>query len=869
LDTKTLHIISHTHWDREWYMSFEKHRHKLVRVLDSLIELMERDPGYKYFHLDGQYIVIEDYLAVRPEMRERLFKLIADDRIQVGPLYILQDEYLTSGEANVRNVLYGLSLCKQNGILPVMTGYFPDAFGNISQMPQILAGFRIGSAVFGRGINATGANNSIVKEDGIENSRIENSEFIWRSPDGSEVMAVMFSNWYHNAMQLPEDDAELKNRLAAIIESCGKYARTPELLGMNGCDHQPIQKNLSAVLKKTSELAGIRVVHSNFKDYLKKLAPYRDEFKTFTGELESQLTEGYTTLIGTASTHVQVKQLNFACQNLLEKFVEPVSALCFLEGGKYDGGYIRFAWKALMENHPHDSICCCSDDEVASDMERRLAHVRDISGELFADSVKALAARVAPVADAKGIFVYNAQPRFVSEVVTAQADFDADADTEGLSLFDSRGDVVPMEMTEERDVFTYELPEETFRVRKTVKRLTITFKPDAAGLGYKTYYLKKAGNVPPPQPQLQHGHMRIENDKIQVSFCRDGSFFVTEKATGFRQGPFNVYEDTGDIGDSYNYRRSSDKVSVISLDGAAEVAVFKILPFAVTYRVKQALNVPKCRDGSNRSAARVPLEIESFVTVTADSPRVDIRCKLNNTAKDHRLRALFFNGIEAEFAYADGQFDILKRPITPWAGWKNPENPHRCQAFAELCEPQGGIIAGGKGLHEYEILRDGKNTLALTLLRAVGEIGDWGYFPTPNMQLQRQLEFAYCVALYGQGGREEAERKVIDFGTGAMYAFGFDGKGGLPAEKTYISCAGGDIRFSALKKCETSDALILRGYNPFCEARTAKFVFSSEITGVFDSALNEEKGKELPLKNGILSLEAPAKKIVTLYLEKA
>ena len=118
---KVLHIISHSHWDREWYMSFEEHHMRLIELIDSIIEKMENDNRYRYFHLDGQMIVIEDYLAVRPEMRERFFKLIREDRIQVGPWYVLQDEYLTSGEANIRNMTEGLKICNENGFEPVMT----------------------------------------------------------------------------------------------------------------------------------------------------------------------------------------------------------------------------------------------------------------------------------------------------------------------------------------------------------------------------------------------------------------------------------------------------------------------------------------------------------------------------------------------------------------------------------------------------------------------------------------------------------------------------------------------------------------------------------------------------------------------------
>ena len=205
MEKKTLHVVPHSHWDREWYMSFEQHRMRLVELMDTVIELMEKDPDYTYYHMDGQFIVIEDYLEIRPEMRDRLTALIRANRIQIGPFYVLQDEYLTGGEANVRNLLYGIKLCRGMGAEPVMTGYFPDAFGNVGQIPQILQGFGIDNAAFGRGIGA------ILEDNKVDpNATSYPSEIVWRSPDGSEVIGILFSPWYNNAMELPADAEQLR-----------------------------------------------------------------------------------------------------------------------------------------------------------------------------------------------------------------------------------------------------------------------------------------------------------------------------------------------------------------------------------------------------------------------------------------------------------------------------------------------------------------------------------------------------------------------------------------------------------------------------------------------------------------------------------
>ena len=237
---KTVHIVPHSHWDREWYMPFEKHRYRLIKLMDSLIEKMEEDPEYKYYNLDGQMVLLDDYLQIKPYMWERLKKLINDGRIKVGPWYVLQDEYLISDEANVRNMLIGLSEGNDKGVIISKIGYLPDSFGNISQMPQILKKCGIETVVFGRGVTNI-------------------SEIIWESPDGSRVVGGHFTPWYNNANELPTDET-VKQRADLMLERFESASKTNDYLGMNGSDHQPPQLNLGEAIAALNKATDDNVV---------------------------------------------------------------------------------------------------------------------------------------------------------------------------------------------------------------------------------------------------------------------------------------------------------------------------------------------------------------------------------------------------------------------------------------------------------------------------------------------------------------------------------------------------------------------------------------------------------------------------------
>ena len=153
--SRTVFILPHTHWDREWYLPFERFRMRLVRTVDQLLTIMRTDPTYERFTLDGQSIILDDYFAIRPHQEQTLRALVAQRRLAVGPWYVLPDEFLVSGEALIRNLMIGRHKATRFGP-PVDVGYLPDSFGHIAQLPQILRGFGITSAMLSRGVGDEG-----------------------------------------------------------------------------------------------------------------------------------------------------------------------------------------------------------------------------------------------------------------------------------------------------------------------------------------------------------------------------------------------------------------------------------------------------------------------------------------------------------------------------------------------------------------------------------------------------------------------------------------------------------------------------------------------------------------------------------------
>ncbi len=863
---KTLHLISHTHWDREWYMSFEKHRMKLVELMDCLIEKMEQDENFRYFHLDGQTIVIEDYLEIRPQMRDRLYALIKADRIQVGPWYILQDEYLTSGEANVRNMIEGLKFCEENGFEPVDCGYMPDAFGNIAQLPQILNGFDIKTAVFGRGVGLVFADN---KADTDSN---KDKEVIWYGADESRVDGLMFHSWYNNAWELPSGDMEeVKDVYGKLIDSISNSSRTPHLLGMNGCDHQPVQCDLPESIEKANEIFGneVEIKHSNFKDYIKAVKPYVDSFPEIRGEIAGQNTKGTCLLIDTASTHIPLKQKNHATQNMFALVSEPVSTLASLYGDSYRTDMLRYGWKMLMQCHPHDSICCCSCDAVTREMDTRFDKAYDVAEGVLNEAMDYILAGMDTSAMADtNIAVFHTSPETTNHVIDKIVYTDEYIAPENIVIKDLAGNVCASEAEYLGEKFTYTLPKDRFRQVKFRQAYRLRFAVTLKGIGCFMYSLIN-GEKQSADNEIKLFENGAENENLSFVINSDGTLDLTEKKSGRVFKGINAYEDTGDCGESYNYKQTADGVTVYPK--SAKVCLAENNSLGVTYKIESLIDIPAGLDKErNRTSDTITHSITTFVTLATGSDRLDIKTTINNSAENHRLRALFTTDIETETVFADGQFDVIKRNIKPWSGWENPSNTQRMQAFFGIEDEKGGLLVSGRGHNEYEILRDGKNTMAITLLRAIGEVGDWGDFPAPDMQLKKELTFNYSVIPYSAEEKAAAYRSAYTFAGDFVAVSQTDCHGGnIKANASIIEVEGDYIAYSTLKKAEKSDNAVLRIYNVSDSEQKAVIKLDTNVfAGASLTNLAETDDEALALSNGVAELNIAPKKIVTLILKK-
>ncbi|MCK6017671.1 alpha-mannosidase [Enterococcus faecium] len=844
---KKVYIISHSHWDREWYMAYEQHHMRLIELIDDLLELFEVDPSFNSFHLDGQTIILDDYLQVRPEKRQAIQQAINEGKLRIGPFYILQDDFLISSESNVRNMLIGMEESRKWGT-PVMLGYFPDTFGNMGQTPQLMKQAGISAAAFGRGVKPIGFDNQVLE---AENYSSQYSEMWWKGPDQTAIFGLLFANWYSNGNEIPvEKEAALafwKQKLA----DAEQYASTNHLLMMNGVDHQPVQKDISKAIHLANELfPDYEFIHSNFTDYLEAVQKdVPEDLGSVEGELTSQETDGWYTLANTASARVYLKQWNTKVQRQLENITEPLATIAYEVSGNYPHNQLDYAWKTLMQNHPHDSICGCSVDSVHREMIPRFEKADEVGKYLAQDSLEQLTAAIDTTGFPKDSFpfvIVNTAGMDKTGEAEITIELERKRFAEGIpeQLYQElenlpkrkyhvetkSGATIPAILSEETVQFGYDLPKDRFRVPYMVKMIKVTLPlENMPAFSWETFALVEGEAKAEEKETMIHQSGRIiENGPLHLTIEKNGTITMEDRKNKRKLNNLHIFEDIGDIGNEYIFKQPFYDQPILSSNKEnSEVKVLVDTPEIAKISILQEMEIPVSADErlekeqqmvvefryrkAERSKEKRILQIKTIMTIRKDSKKIDFETTLDNQMKDHRLRVLFPTKLHVEHHEADSIFEVVKRPNHVSKSWENPTNPQHQQAFVNIHDEEYGVTVGNFGLNEYEVTEDGQ--IAVTLLRSVGELGDWGYFPTPEAQCLGEHRFNYSIELHGPEEKFStylhAYAAQIPFSTQQIKHH----EGTLISKQQYLTIKSETFAITALKRSKFNDKVIVRGFN--------------------------------------------------------
>ncbi|WP_431930258.1 glycosyl hydrolase-related protein [Micromonospora sp. RP3T] len=786
----TVHVVSHTHWDREWYRPMESFRARLAELVARVCDQLDAgDLGR--FHLDGQTVTALDALAVRPDLADRVRAHAAAGRLHVGPWHVLADNQLVSGENLIRNLLAARRIAADLGLTIARVGYCPDAFGHPADLPRVLRGFGLDTALVWRGAPPHLA------------------RFRWRAPDGAEVLAV---NQGYYEPEVLWTAATAADRLTAFRDKqAGRDADGPYLL-LNGGDHL-------APRPLPAGLADGAAVESTLADYFDAIRDTVPAGEVVTGELRYMGDWLTFVLAGTLSTRLYLKQANAAAETLLEAWAEPLT----VRAGRAESvGLLRHAWDQLLQNAPHDSICGCSVDEVHRENEVRFARARQAGEHLVERALLDLGldTRLAgdPVADAAALVVVNPHAAPVTGPVEVDV-YTAPGHTL-TGLVDAAGEPVPYDLlaTESTPLFYADLdilPD----TRDTVRH-RIAFVADPPAGGWAGWTATVAAGEPAAVRPGVPGRTVTRGDWT-LTVTDDASFTLTDAASGRTLAGLGRLVDSGDAGDTYTYDPPLTDEVVSPVLREAWVHDSAVASRIV---VRADLDVPAglTADRRARSGERVVLPLTVTATIWAGVPELDWRLEFDNVADDHRLQVHFPTDAPATTWTADAHFSLLTRSLKAPLGPLPDERGHEADAGVAPVRSLAtlpGLAVLAPGLPEVQGIAGERPSLAVTVLRAVGWLsrpdlrartaGAGPQLPTPEAQCRRRITAVVGVrlddgeaVLTAAAARRRAPLRAWQLRPGTT----------APAARSGLRVDGAQV--SAYKPAEDGDGAVLRLVNP-------------------------------------------------------
>lgn len=940
---RIVHLISGTHWDREWRHTAEQSKLRLADLMDNIIDLLETKRDYKCFCVDGGTIVLEDYFSIRPENRDRVVKLIREKRIFIVNWYTLPETNTVAPEALIRNLLLGHKMAAELGG-GMSSGYTATSYGQPSQLPQLYRGFGIENAIFYRGTN----------------KYVLTPLFDWQAPDGSVITTlrtfdeVTRTNWFfyvhgpavlgkglkdltytYDPEQLPAHMADIKSyekafvllhedfdyihdgavhkkSLDNLLAQAEPYKIGNHVLALNMEDNDEPYRYLPELVADLNKVyPDVEIVQDSMDDYMAAISADKNYKRAkHYGELRYTTMEynNFNALLGaTHSSRIKIKLYNDDVENNLINLAEPLSAYASVYGKAYPTTNIARAWSALLKNHAHDSICGAAVDRAHEDMMYNFSTAKTVAEECTNRSVVALLANI------NGIKAYNRQdysltlfntlPYSREQVVELVIDTPrvkkaaGDIGVGGASQLEDCYDIIDengnkleyVELSRENISIGVERELDTKAIKFDAKRRHVLIKAKLPQNGYATYAMRTRAPEYAYHPEIIDDRALIarpdgtlENEYLKVQINPNGTFTLTDKATGRVMEKQHYFTDSGEVGSAHISNLPKHNVIYTSHGANAQITMLESNTLRGVYRISLTMTLPAAAtlDGVDRTRETKELPITTTLTLEKGCKYLKLHTKLTNEIRDHKLTMHFPTGISAaDYADSESAWDVASRSIK-WRDHKDnaegffPFQP--MQNFIDVSDGKSGYAVMTKGLREYEVEDDKNRTIKITLIRTQRA------YMTANANMTVDeldkytgqhsfgtLEYEY--ALYPHTGKwndAEVINKAYEFKVPIKAVQGVPHAGTLPVSASFITInQEKKVLISALKQSESGDGIILRVWNTTGENLPLEISTILPIASVDNVRLDESFVAKLPVKNGKFALSLGAHKIETFLIK--
>ncbi|MBP2097510.1 glycoside hydrolase family 38 C-terminal domain-containing protein [Enterococcus rivorum] len=829
---KKVHVIHHTHWDFEWYFTTNESFIQLAYHMDEVMNALETNQ-IDFYLLDGQMSILDEYLQCFPEQKERIKDLVVEGRLKIGPWYTQTDELIVSGESIVRNLNLGMDLANNLGGY-MNIGYLPDSFGQSKDMPKIYNGLGINHAVFWRG---------------VPNDVTTDREFDWFSEDGSKVTVSNIKNGYFVGVGLITDDNY--QSLMNIIEN---GATNQQLVLPVGGDQRYVDFNLRERIDRYNEnLPEYELVESSYEQFFKEIQNY--PLVEVQGEfISSSVSKIHRSIYSSRYDH---KYLHDQVERRMIYQVEPLMTLAEKWGIPYKQGALDRIWKLLNKSQAHDSAGGCNSDATNKIILDRLIEADQLSASII-DYLTRKIAESRVDAQQNKLTLFNTLPWGTKKIVTvaiSSEHHEVSIQKEGVSL--------PIEVLQT-------VKEYNGSIKRNVTEMdqsqfyyihTIMFEAEIPALGFTSYQICNKETIVPTNKKTEPN---IENSHYQI-FLVNGQLCLKEKQSGQLHKNFLKIEDSGDEGDTYDYSPPYEDDQYNLYFDEAEIAV-QANRLQSRMKLSGQWLIAKNLDERQRKIRTQLVPYTFTIVLQKESEQIQCHLEIQNTAYNHRMRAVIQVPYENQFSYTDTPFGTIKRVvedphINDWKAlnWREePTTIFPMLHYVNTHNHEKSVTLFTKGIKEYQLIGEKYNQMALTLFRSVGYLGrpdllrrpgvasgnEFKLIPTPDSQLLQTLTFEFAIQLEKKYNPAKLMRNYLNYAVAQPYyqiqelnrfttKLKYFVSNLLPEKidpKAEMTLQSENLVFSSLRKAVKAEGSEVRLYNPSDTQTTqgGKIILSKE-----------------------------------------
>lgn len=739
-DNRTIHAVSHTHWDREWYFSSLDTQLFAIKAFSELIDALEQNPHF-VFHLDGQSSIYEDFIRLRPDMAERAHQLVARQRLLIGPWYTQPDLFSTGTESLFRNLRIGIHYAKKAGYCMKIL-YLPDTFGSHAQLPQIARAFAIPAILLRRGYDP---------------HVMGPTELFWEALNGDRTTTVITPFGY--SLAHPERGERWRNfsrdhfnqETFPLIARMKTLTDTHDLLCPIGGDQVSCDAAFDRLIDEINRHSNDRWEVSSYERFFatlhgKTLPVWRGEFR-IPGIARVHKTIG--------SSRYDIKKANYDAEECLTRLAEPMLAIARMNGMETGETLLEQAWRWLLESQAHDSLGGCNSDETNRDILHRCRQAMQVGEAIYSLHARMLLANLSPEKPYRFLLSNGTS----SPTVTARQQILISSEA-SFTVKSGSGDVMKVVLREQQRIrrprhvlLTPDGEVETEQQAWYYVNIVDILDAPVPPLSIAVFFLAPAISDMPLLTQKPQASA-IENDHYRLSLHHN-ILRLEDKKHGRVLEPLLQLHDISDYGDLYDF-------SPLPGDDGLTFTAFQPIaiyhhPHRQEMRLRTTLALPEGIDEHRRTRLTTTRNVDIELTLTLENEVIRAEMLIDNQAREHRLQLCINTGKPIGSVNADVPFGTLKRSNQSVASAEGyAEHPVDAEPFMHQLSAHRDFHFFARGLKEYAYQGQ---TLQVTLFRSTGNLGKDDLLTRPgrasgqrmatpegNLCGRLRIEFALCLA---------------------------------------------------------------------------------------------------------------------------